>query len=90
MIRPKLRINDVCLMDVAFSKNFTKIQLERINAVREHFNLQYLSEICNVDGTQLATGIMYDFKVDRIYFRRHKLQNKRNQTVVVGNSGETF
>ena len=80
MIRPKLQRNDKCIMDHALSYTSRKAQLERINAVREYLNIRYLSEICNPDGSQLASGILYGNKEDKQYFRRQKgpKQNKPN------------
>ena len=78
MIRPELRKHDICLMDVALSKNkFTKIQLQRINAVREYFNVQYISEICEINGTHLAKGILYDYKAEQTYFWRNKAPKQK-------------
>ena len=53
MIQPPLRKNDVCLMDVAREMEITPIQLERLNCVRKWFNVQYLSELCNEEGTTI-------------------------------------
>lgn len=80
MIRPKLRQHDKCIMDFALSYTARKAQLERINAIREYLNIQYLSEICNPDGSQLATGILYGNQAEKQYFRRQKgpKQNKPN------------
>ena len=65
-------------MDVVLSKNkFTKIQLQRINAVREYFIVQYISEICEINGTHLAKGILYDYKAERIYFWRNKAPKQK-------------
>ena len=78
MICPELRKHDICLMDVPLSKNkFTKIQLQRINAVREYFNVQYISEICEINGTHLAKGILYDYKAEQSYFRRNKAPKQK-------------
>ena len=83
MIRPKLRENDKCLMDIALemdSPQFTKIQLEQINAVREYFDIQYISEICEPNGTKLAKGIYYHYSAEKWYHNRFPgpKQNKPN------------
>ena len=56
MIRSPLRTNDIAIMDVAIGMQFTPNQLKRINAVREYFDVLYLSEICEPNGTKIARG----------------------------------
>lgn len=46
-------------MDVATSMQFTSNQHKRINAVREYFDVLYLSEICEPNGIKLARGFYY-------------------------------
>ena len=58
MIRPPLRKNDVCLMDVAREMKINPTQLERLNCVCKWFNVQYLSELCNKEGTMIRHGIL--------------------------------
>ena len=64
MIRPPLQKNDVCLMDVAREMELTPNQLERVNCVCLWFNVQYLSELCEEDGTAIRHGI-----IDGSHFR---------------------
>ena len=57
-IQPKLRVNDRSIMDMAISIfTMTGKQLQRVNAVREYFNVFYLSEISTPDGKALIPGI---------------------------------
>ena len=69
-IRPKLRVNDVCIMDLAISMNLTDNQRNRINAVREWYNVMYLSEITNERGTAIMDGILTGSKQLTKYRRR--------------------
>ena len=57
-IRPKLRSNDIEIMDVALTLDLTKNQIQRVNAVREYYNVMWLSEICNAEGTSFRKGEM--------------------------------
>ena len=77
-------------MDLALSYTDRKAQLERINAVREFLNIQYLCEIRNPNGSQLASGILYGNQADKQYFRRQKAQNKINSTLAAGQYGVSF
>ena len=56
-------------MDVAIGMQFTSNQLKRINAVREYFDVLYLSEICEPNGTKLAHGFSYGNARDEWYTR---------------------
>ena len=58
-IRPKLRVNDVCIMDLAIRMDFTDNQRNRINAVREWYNVMYLSEITNKSGKTIMDGVLF-------------------------------
>ena len=58
MIRPPLRENDVCLMNVAIEMDLTPNQLNRLNCVRKWFNVKYLSKLCNEEGTMIRPGIL--------------------------------
>ena len=70
MIRPPLRKHDICIMDEALKYDYTKSELEKINAVREYFNVQYISEISEPNGVTLAKGFLYGNKGDDWYRRR--------------------
>ena len=69
MIRLSLRTNDIFIMDVAISMQFTSNQLKRINAVREYFDLLYLSEVFEPNGTNSARGFYYGNASDEWYTR---------------------
>ena len=57
-IQPILRENDQSIMDMALSiTTMTGIQLKRVNAVREYFNITYVSEISTPNGRSLISGI---------------------------------
>ena len=58
MIQPPIQKNDMCLMDVAREMEITPIQLERVNCVCKWFNVQYLSELCNKEGSMIQYGIL--------------------------------
>lgn len=58
MIWPQLQTNNVCLMDVAREMEITPTQLEHLNCVCKWFNVQYLSELCNKEGTMIRHGIL--------------------------------
>ena len=45
-------------MDVAKEMEITPTQLECLNCVCTWFNVQYLSELCNEEGTMIRHGIL--------------------------------
>ena len=70
-------------MDVAREMEFTPNQLERVNCVRLWFNVQYLSELSNEDGTAIRYGIKNGSHFPRCYVRKsdgpnQKRPNKRS------------
>ena len=69
-IRPKLRVNDVCIMDLAIKMDFTDNQRNRINAVREWYNVMYLSEITNENGRSIMDGVLLGTNPIQKYRRR--------------------
>ena len=71
MIRPTLRENDRSIMDIALQQDLTDIQLKRVNAVREWFNVKSLSEICEPNGITLARGFYFGNSGDNWYQRIH-------------------
>jgi hypothetical protein len=50
-------VNDKSIMETVTELEFTKNQQERINCVRMYLGVMYLSEICNMSGSELQTGI---------------------------------
>lgn len=70
MIRPKLRKNDICIMDEAIKLFSTKSELEKVNAVREFLNVHFLSEMSEPNGTTLAKGFLFGNSGDHWYRRR--------------------
>mgnify|MGYP005728877209 CR=1 FL=1 len=57
-IQPKLREHDISIMDIAINiDTLTGPDLQRINAVREWYNIMYVSEISTMDGKELLPGI---------------------------------
>ena len=58
-IPPPLRQDDIAIMDKVFQIDhaFNEIQLQQINSCRLFLGVTYLSEICNVNGTNLIPGI---------------------------------
>ncbi|OEU15138.1 hypothetical protein FRACYDRAFT_239817 [Fragilariopsis cylindrus CCMP1102] len=80
-IRPKLRIEDACIMERAIDMSFTTNQMERINCVRMYLGVMYMSEICNEEGTAIREGYKdgtYDQETYRVTLTRPK-QNKPNK-----------
>ena len=79
-VQPKLRINDICIMDVAIKMCFTKNQLERLNAVREWYNVMWISELCTQDGLSLRQGVKFGYENKGTYTRRSSgpKQNRPN------------
>ena len=70
MIPPKLRKYDICIMDEAIKLFSTKAKLEKINAVCEFLNVQYLSEISKPNGKTLVKGFLFGNRGDNWYRRR--------------------
>ena len=56
MPRPPLRKYDICIMDEALRYYSTKSDLEKINSVREYFNVHFISEMSEPNGIKLAKG----------------------------------
>ena len=58
-VPPKLRNNDIAIMDrlLEYDHPFTEIQLRQINSCRLYLGVTYLSEISNITGTHLVSGI---------------------------------
>ena len=58
-IPPKLRTNDVAIMDKLLEYDYplNEIQLRQINSCRLYLGVTYLTEISNVTGTHLVSGI---------------------------------
>ena len=56
-ILPTQRENDVYLMDIAVSSNFTDKELRYINYCRFFFKCLTLSDICDAGGKKIANGI---------------------------------
>ena len=67
MLRPPLRKHDIYIMDEALKYYSTKSDLEKINAVREYFNVYFLSEMSEPNGIKLAKGFLYGNKGDNRY-----------------------
>ena len=40
-------------MDKALTLDLTKNQIQQVNAVQEYYNVMWLSEICNAEGTSI-------------------------------------
>ena len=57
-------------MDKAIKMSFIKNQLEQINAVREWYNVMWMSEICTFDGLSIRPGVMFGHEEDVPYTRR--------------------
>jgi hypothetical protein len=56
-IRTKLRVNDKCIMERVTELEFTQNLRKRINCVIMYLGVMYLSEICNMSGSELQAGI---------------------------------
>jgi hypothetical protein len=79
-IRTKLRVNDRSIMERVTKLEFTQNQRERINCVRMYLGVMYLSEICNMSGSELQAGIendTHDKDVYNVTMQKPK-QNKPN------------
>ena len=55
-IRTNIWSNEIVIMDVVLTLDLTKNQIQRVNAVREYYNVMWLSEICNAEGTSIRRG----------------------------------
>ena len=69
MIRPPLWKIDVCLMNAAMEMDITLTQLDRLNCVQKWFNVKYLSELCNEEGTMIRPGILTGSHMQQQYVR---------------------
>ena len=79
-VQPKLRTNDICIMDVAIKMCFTKNQLERLNAVREWYNVMWISELCTQDGLSLRQGVKFGYeKSGNLYTKIKRAQTKQTK-----------
>jgi hypothetical protein len=79
-IRTKLRVNDKSIMERVTELELTRNQQERINCVRMYLGVMYLSEICNMSGSELQTRIennTHDKNVYNVTLQRPK-QEKPN------------
>ena len=45
-------------MDKALNLDLTKNQIQQVNAVQEYYNVMWLSEICNAEGTSIRRGAL--------------------------------
>jgi hypothetical protein len=50
-------VNDKSIMERVAELELTQNQQERINCIRMYLGVMYLSEICNMSGSELQTGI---------------------------------
>ena len=57
-------------MDLAIRMDFTDNQRNRINAVREWYNVMYLSEITNENGRTIMDGVLFGSNPIQKYCRR--------------------
>jgi hypothetical protein len=83
MIRPKLQQHDQSIMERAIKMDLTLIQQRRINSVRMYLGIMYISEICNIDGDSLVTGIddnthNQEYYTTRLQKPKQKKPNKRS------------
>jgi hypothetical protein len=69
-IRTKLRVNDRSIMERVTELALTQKQQERINCVRMYLGVMYLSEICNMSGRELQTGIENNTHDKNVYIVR--------------------
>ena len=56
-IRQRLRTNDITIMEITMSMNLTKNQMQRVNAVRDFYNVIWLSEVCTSNGNYIRRGV---------------------------------
>jgi hypothetical protein len=73
-------VNDKSIMERVTELELTQNQQERINCVRMYLGVMYLSEICNMSGSELQTGIennTHDKNVYNVTLQRPK-QKKPN------------
>ena len=78
-IRPALRTRDVAIMDIALRMALTKIQLNRINAVREFLGILYISELTMDGRTLLFPRSIQELNDIYRVTRRQPLQKEPNQ-----------
>ena len=75
-VQNKRRKHDISIMDMIAKQTIYKVtekQKERINCVRMFLGVQFLSEICTVNGDAFAPGIMdgkmKDDDIDNLIYR---------------------
>ena len=66
-IYPKLRDNDITIMDIAATTELTPIQMKRLNQVRIHLGVMWVSEISHIDETQIRNDIIIH-QVDKMAY----------------------
>ena len=57
-IYPKLREIDITIMEIAATMELTPIQMKRLNQVRIHLGVMWVSEISTIDGNQIRNDII--------------------------------
>ena len=67
-------------MNIAIKIDLTDNQLEQLNCVRQWFNVKYLSELCNEEGTMIRPGILNSSHMRQKYIQDNNdpKQTKQN------------
>ena len=66
-------------MERAISMNITKIQRKRINSVRMHLGINYLSKTCNIKGDVLLVPEIENNTHNKEYHSRRLQKPKQNK-----------
>ena len=63
-INPKLRTNDITIIEVAQQLELTDIQMQRLNQVRIYLGFMWVSKLCTADGKRIRSHISKHQKDD--------------------------
>ena len=74
-IRQRLRTNDIPIMEIAMSMNLTKNQMQRVNAVREYYNVIWLSKVCTANGDYIRRGVYNGSELPNSVYKGLELPN---------------
>ena len=80
-IRPKLRVDDIAIMDIVMRRERKPLVVRKINAVHEWIGTFYLSEIVQLNGEKLQSSItQHEALTEYEITRRRVKQTKPDRT----------
>ena len=80
-IRPKLRVNDILIMDLVLQRERKSIVVKKINAVQEWIGAFYMSEIVQLDRERLQCNILnFELPTEYTVTRRRVKQSAPDKT----------